>query len=146
MALTPEQAKAMLDSLFAMPDKGKGKKAPAKTKPAATQTPVRKPHPRTILGLTSAGFLPALKIITVMHQHCDTCGGDHEYALPAVVRFEGKNASAREIPAAVEAILPVTIKDEWQHTQYCPQCVRLSRNLEDLMTLREGGIQLELFA
>lgn len=146
MALTPEAAKAMLDSLFAMPDKVK---APAKPKVAKSKAEVKvpaQPSPRTTLGLTSAGYLPALKIQRIINQHCNCCGSDREFMQPALVRFEHKKGTAIEIPAAVEMHLPVTVTESWENTPQCPDCIRLSRNLEDIIGLRQGAFQLELFA
>lgn len=147
MALTPEQARAMLDSLFALPDKEKAKpKAKAKASPTsqAASTPRRAPA-RTTLGLTSAGFLPAMRLHTIMHQHCTCCGGDTEYILPAVIRFESKRNTAIEIPASVEAHLPVSILEKWEDVAQCPSCIRMSRNIEDLCAFSDTPIQGSLF-
>ena len=148
MALTPEQAKAMLDSLFALPDKEKAKpKAKAKASPASSQaasTPRRAPA-RTTLALTSAGFLPAMRLHTIVHQHCTCCGGDTEYILPAVIRFESRRNTAIEIPASVEAHLPVSVTEKWEDVAQCPSCIRMSRAIEDLIVLSPTPIQGSFF-
>lgn len=146
MALTPEQAKAMLDSLFALPDKVAKPKTKATTKAASATPAVPKPKPiRTTLGLTSAGFLPAMRLHTIVHQHCTCCGSDVEYMLPAVVRFEHKRNTAIEIPASVEAHLPVSVTDKWEDVAQCPKCIRMSRMIEDLTALSDAPIQLGFF-
>jgi hypothetical protein len=145
MALTPEQTRAMLDSLFAMPDKAKVKPKAKPSSPARVPTP-RPLAIRTTLGLTSQGFLPAMKLLTIMHQHCDCCNSDSEYILPAVIRFESRKGAAIEIPAAVEQHLPVSVKEDWQTVQQCPSCIRISRNIQDLFSFAEPGCtQMELF-
>lgn len=146
MALTPEQAKAMLDSLFALPDKVAKPKTKAPAKAASATPAVPKPKPiRTTLGLTSAGFLPAMRLHTIVHQHCTCCGSDIEYMLPAVIRFEHKRNTAIEIPAAVEAHLPVSVTDKWEDVAQCPKCIRMSRMIEDLTALSDAPIQLGFF-
>lgn len=149
MTLTPEQTKAMLDSLFALPDKVAKPKAKAPAKAASAPATPRPRSPRTTLGLTSAGYLPAMKLQTIMHQHCTCCNSDTEYILPAVIRFEGRKAAAIEIPASVEMHLPVSVKEDWQTVQQCPKCIRMSRNIEDtiqgLLDIPSPARQLELF-
>jgi len=147
MALTPEQIKALSDSLFALPDAVKAaKKAPA-AKTATALPPVKPQRLRTILALTSKGYLPALKIISIIHQDCGCCGGQSEYILPAVIRFEQtRNGAAIEIPASVEEHLPVSIKEEWQSVSQCPKCIHLSRNIDDFICMQPMHMQLELFA
>lgn len=146
MALTPEQAKAMLDSLFALPDKVAKPKTKAPAKAASATPAVPKPKPiRTTLGLTSAGFLPAMRLHTIVHQHCTCCGSDTEYILPAVIRFESKHNTAIEIPASVEAHLPVSVTEKWEDVAQCPKCIRMSRVIEDLTALSDAPIQLEFF-
>jgi len=135
MALTPEQAKAMLDSLFALPDKVAKPKTKAPAKAASATPAVPKPKPvRTTLGLTSAGYLPAMRLQTIMHQHCTCCGGDAEYILPAVIRFESRRNTAIEIPASVHMHLPVSVIDKWEDVAQCPKCIRMSRNIEDTLS------------
>lgn len=146
MALTPEQTRAMLDSLFAMPDKVKVKVTPKAKAASPAKAPTRKPPAiRTTLGLTTQGFLPAMKLLTIMHQHCDCCNSDAEYILPAVIRFESKKGVAIEIPAAVEARLPVSVKEDWQTVQQCPKCIRISRNIQDMFAFATTYTQMELF-
>ena len=146
MALTPEQAKAMLDSLFALPDKVAKPKTKAPAKAASATPAVPKPKPiRTTLGLTSAGFLPAMRLHTIVHQHCTCCGSDTEYILPAVIRFESRRNTAIEIPASVEQHLPISILEKWEEVTQCPVCIRLSRSIDDLLAFSPSPIQLELF-
>lgn len=146
MALTPEQAKAMLDSLFALPDKVAKPKTKAPAKAASTTPAVPKPKPiRTTLGLTSAGFLPAMRLHTIVHQHCTCCNGDTEYILPAVIRFESRRNTAIEIPASVEAHLPVSVTEKWEDVAQCPSCIRMSRAIEDLIVLSPTPIQGSFF-
>ena len=146
MALTPEQAKAMLDSLFALPDKVAKPKTKAPAKAASATPAVPKPKPiRTTLGLTSAGFLPAMRLHTIVHQHCTCCNSDSEYILPAVIRFESKRNTAIEIPASVHMHLPVSVIDKWEDVAQCPKCIRMSRNIDDLFALSPTPVQGSLF-
>ncbi len=143
MALTPEQAKSMLDSLFAMPDKVAKPKQVTQAKPKTVA--VKPARIRTTLGLTAAGFLPAMRKLTVMHQHCATCNSDTQYILPAVIRFEDKKGVAIEIPASVAEHLPTTVITDWQTVHQCPVCLAMSRNIEDLMCISASPTQMELF-
>lgn len=147
--LTPEQAKALLDSLFAMPDKpkpaAKPKSAPATPAakspvPAPASTPVqRNPH-----------FIPTLSIVEVRHQRCTTCGSTHSHISSRRVRFEARRAptlhTAIEIPTIVPETLPRRVDHIYEDTDICPTCLMVSEGIENiLVTTEQAGTQLELF-
>jgi hypothetical protein len=145
MALTPEEKKALLESLFAMPVAHKAK--PKKEKPSI-------PKPSGISKIASAfrpstiarylpGFTPATRIITIVKQECTSCGGQTEFSRTAVIRHT-KAARAVELDAVMYEQLPTTIREEWEFTNHCPSCLRLDQNLEPALKVFTNP-QLELF-
>lgn len=148
MAMTPEQAKALLSDLFSSA-KATPKAAKAAKPRSARIIPDETARPITLKGVTKRGLLPAMRLITVMHQHCDCCGSDQQYVKPGVVRFEKKsNGAALEIPASVMETLPVSIINQWENTPYCPVCIAMGAEITAFTSAasRPAGTQLELFA
>lgn len=126
MALSAEEAKKLLDSLFALPDKAEKK---PKAKPAVkTAAPSVMLAPKGSNKQIGPRFSPALRITEVVTQECRTCGGRHEYVRPSVIRYEDKKdtlCAAREIPTAVLETLPHSIIDAWETVDQCPSCIKL---------------------
>jgi hypothetical protein len=140
--MTPEQAKALLESLFALPDATKSKKAaPTKTKAAAkpTDAPTSKIPP---------SFKPALMVVEHIVQSCTTCGSTHEHIRSRRIRFESKDAKAIEVQVSIPPIeeLPRRIDMLWETTNICPTCIRANDSVDTwLESLTQGPTQLELF-
>lgn len=140
--LTPEQAKLILDSLFAMPDKEKKpKEKPAKkqAEPKFEATPVQR----------NRNYAPALGIIEIRQQVCSTCGSRHEYVVSRRVRFEarakGDLHTAIELPTIVPENLPRRVDYTYETTNVCPTCLKISSLIEDYMAVERGPVQQELF-
>jgi hypothetical protein len=140
--LTPEQTKALLDSLFALPDKVAKKKADKKQAPTPTPraaTPVQR----------SPAFKPALAIIEVVHQHCTTCNSEHQYIRSRRVRFESVRDTDLHTAVEIETVtienLPRRIDTTYEDTNICPTCLMLSTMFEDYLAVAERPIQMELF-
>lgn len=143
--LTAEQSKAILDSLFALPDKVKKEPKPAtkkSTEPSinAVALAVNRNH----------AFKPVLAIIEIVHQHCTTCGTEHQYARSRLVRFEQTNGkgdlrTAYEVETVVPENLPRRVDHTTEETNVCPVCLEFSTMFEDYLAVAERPIQLELF-
>lgn len=141
--LTPEQAKSLLDSLFALPDKVAKpkavKKPEAKTEgiPLATHIAIKATHK------------PVLCITEVVHQLCTTCNTEHKYIRTRRVRFEdpkkGAQGTAFEIRTLVPEDLPRRVDHSYETTEICPTCLEFSTMFEDYLAVAQRPIQLELF-
>lgn len=142
--LTAEQAKSILDSLFALPDKAKKEPKPKAKKPLeninAIALAVNKNH----------AYKPVLSIIEVVHQNCSTCGETHKFVRARLVRFEQSNPkgdlrTAYEIETVVPENLPRRVDHTYTTTDVCPTCLEFSTMFEDYLAVAERPIQKELF-
>lgn len=148
MALSAEETKSLLDSLFALPDKevkkAKPKAAPATRKPAPVGAPSGS---RVTVASVTRGFIPALKIKEIVVQECETCGTRHEYLRNRLVRFDGPKNAALELPTCVVEALPISISEVWEKTSECPTCLRLGLQVEvSLDVASPSYVQMDLFS
>jgi len=147
MALSTEERKALLESLFAMPDKAKkdGKKKEPK-KPSTPETGVNE---IALAVNRNKAFKPTLAIIEIVSQTCTTCGSVHQYVQSRRVRFEAKAKSelhtAYEVQTIVPENLPRRVDHTWTSTEVCPTCLEFSTMFEDFLAIADRPIQKELF-
>jgi hypothetical protein len=150
--LTTEESKALLDSLFALPNKvAKVKKATVR----ATATVRAKVKEHSAAGERATpiqrnrNFKPTICIIEVVHQVCTTCGSEHSFVQSRRVRFEGKNSgdlhTAYEVETVVPEKLPRQVDNTYSTTEVCPTCITLSRNIDDFLSIQQPYVQMELF-
>lgn len=142
--LTAEQSKALLDSLFALPDKT------PKVKAAKPKTPTEPSINQVAAAINrNHAYKPTLSIIEVVHQLCTTCGSEHQFVRNRLVRFEavkkGDLHTAVEIETVVPENLPRRVDHTYTNTNVCPTCLMFSTAFDDFLAVAENPIQQELF-